>query len=76
MSRPTRKSRGPGGSTPARPSATTGTSVIEEIARILATGYLRLCEEARQGAKSNPSQQRSDAFDGQESASMRPGERP
>ena len=47
-----------------------------EVAQILATGYLRLCEEARQGADIAPSQQRSGGPDGQESASAGPGERP
>lgn len=47
-----------------------------EVAQILATGYLRLCEEARQGEERAPSQQRSSTPEGQESASVHGGERP
>jgi hypothetical protein len=47
-----------------------------EVAQILATGYLRLCEEARQDEERAPSQHRSGAPEGQESASAGPGERP
>ena len=58
------------------PRHLTAEEIQRELAQILATGYLRLCEEARQGAESAPSQQRSGAPEGQESASARPGERP
>jgi hypothetical protein len=47
-----------------------------ELARILATGYLRLCAEANQGAKGRASQQRSCAPEGQECAPRGAGEGP
>ena len=58
------------------PRRLTAKQIQHEVAQILATGYLRLCEEARQGEESAPSQQRSRAHEGQECASPRPGERP
>jgi len=47
-----------------------------EVAQILATGYLRLCEEARQDEERAPSQPPSGAPEGEEAASAGPGERP
>ena len=58
------------------PRQLTVEEIQHELAQILATGYLRLCDEVREGGESTPSQQRSGALDGQDSASAGPGERP
>ena len=58
------------------PSRLTAKQIQHEVAQILATGYRRLCEEARQGDEAAPSQQPSGAPEGQESAAPRRGERP
>jgi len=50
--------------------------IQRELAQILARGYLRLCADASQGAKSAASQQRSGASVGQECASRGAGEGP
>jgi hypothetical protein len=50
--------------------------IQRELARILAAGYLRLCEDATQGAKNEGSQQRSGAPGGQECAPGGAGEGP
>ena len=58
------------------PRRLTAKQIQHEVAQILATGFLRLCEEARQGEESAPSELRSSAPEGQECASPHPGERP
>ena len=58
------------------PRHLTADDIQHELAQILATGYLRLCEEARQDEERAPSQPPRGAPEGQESASAGPGERP
>jgi hypothetical protein len=50
--------------------------IQRELAQILARGYVRLCAEASQGAKSRASQQPSGTPGGQECAPRGAGEGP